>query len=399
VAALKSAGLIPNFSTVASWNAPTPADRSGTYQPCDVTHLGGMAPYQPSGGPAPYIGPFTEDQAWYIATGSSVALSNMMVWLDVSGTMPWHYRDETTHAPINVDTYSGIILGGGGTPPMHTVGDATGITVDTAHLPDFGYLPYLLTGDPYALECVQFTSGYCRIAYKPGNGYSLGFATRAWAWALRSLVDAVDATPSVTPSWFLPKSYYTNYMAGERDWTTTNFVSGASGPLSGPFACISNAPDQSPETGPIPAGCGFASFMEDYANLVIALIVQRGHTDWTSILNWKIQNAFARTNGTSGWNRSFPGPQWVQCRNTTSDPFDTTWTQLYAHYGGLPGQDNTNMLPGQDPTAAQVTHATLSLGATLGVTGAAALRDWMRPQMTAVVPTTTNLMQWQFSVA
>ena len=52
---------------------------------------------------------------------------------------------------------------------------------DTTHEPTLGYLPFLLTGDPYALEEIQFTTTFDYIHFGGEQLFALDNATRAYA--------------------------------------------------------------------------------------------------------------------------------------------------------------------------------------------------------------------------
>ncbi|MBI4892556.1 MAG: hypothetical protein HY821_18165 [Acidobacteria bacterium] len=90
----------------------------------------------------------------------------------------------------------------------------SGWTVDLSHQPSISFLPYILTGDYYHLEELQFWGALNAAAGNPGDCYycrhsTWGFIndqTRGNAWGLRTLAHAAWATPDGTPE----KTYFTD---------------------------------------------------------------------------------------------------------------------------------------------------------------------------------------------
>jgi hypothetical protein len=79
---------------------------------------------------------------------------------------------------------------------------------DLAHQPSFTYVPYLLTGDWFYLEEMQFwaayslaytNSGACHYCRGPGNAGYIKTETRGEAWALRNIAHAAVMTPDDQP--------------------------------------------------------------------------------------------------------------------------------------------------------------------------------------------------------
>ncbi|MCC6590946.1 MAG: hypothetical protein IT168_29925 [Bryobacterales bacterium] len=152
----------------------------------------------------------------------------------VSGHVPIHARDAMAnkqfcpHSCEQSPTVQGRVVSvearpsvnhndAQGEDKMPAVGPSPlgGWSPDIAHLPDFAFVPYLLTGDYYFLEELHFwasvivTSGnpssdcdYCRH----GDWGMFGGEIRGRAWGLRTLGFAVLMSPDGTPE----KSYFTD---------------------------------------------------------------------------------------------------------------------------------------------------------------------------------------------
>ena len=78
---------------------------------------------------------------------------------EAASTVPWIVRDEKTGAPLDVIAYpKASLYGPRGSDPF--IPSLQGpVTPDSAHQPALAYLPFLLTGDPYHLESLQFQAG------------------------------------------------------------------------------------------------------------------------------------------------------------------------------------------------------------------------------------------------
>jgi hypothetical protein len=131
-----------------------------------------------------------------------------------AGRYPIHYRDEKTLRPLRFSEYPSLVIGdgcgfkdngasSGGTTPVCSGG---GRSWDTAHSPSVGYMAYLLTGRWYFMEEVQFaaTTNFLGLTNTEiMRGFSAGifhpvagaFQTRAAAWTVRTLIQALTVTP------------------------------------------------------------------------------------------------------------------------------------------------------------------------------------------------------------
>jgi hypothetical protein len=128
--------------------------------------------------------------------------------------------------------------------------------------------------------------------------------------------------------------------------------------------------------------------MEDYEAAVLGHVVQIGFVDWRPILEWKLVNSLARTNGTSGWVRAKPTPYNVALRATDKSPYAQSWQELWdLNVTMQPGiavyDDPDTMPPGDSLVYASYTMSALALAASVGVDGAADCYAWLRGQLVA----------------
>ncbi len=146
------------------------------------------------------------------------AWANTLVWSNASGTIPWHYTDESTGQPPSIITYSSIdalhwalstpVLAngvptessGGGTPAAN--GQRWGHIGDVAHHPRFSLWPYVVTGRYYHLYLLKQWANEEIMAVTPGVGRggracsTPSIETRAFGWCIRGMGTAAYIVPS-----------------------------------------------------------------------------------------------------------------------------------------------------------------------------------------------------------
>ena len=94
---------------------------------------------------------------------------------------------------------------------------------ETGHSPDVYYVPFLVTGDPYMLEEMQFQATYDHMRMQGTKHWGVHDALRSHAWTMRTLAHCIAATPAgALPSWLQPKSYWEAYVAEALMWCLAN---------------------------------------------------------------------------------------------------------------------------------------------------------------------------------
>jgi len=290
--------------------------------------LAGITPYIPSTGERDEIGLFTEAQAEYLCQRTQTAWASVQAQLEASGTIPWHFRDEKTNAPLDVNEYPQATMYGSTGDPL-IKNPTSPITLDDSHEGSFAFLSFALTGDPYALEEMQFYTTYNTICVPPNarQNWNLGHAVRAVAWALRALAQNATMTPVEVPSWLMSREYFKTLLDQEREWFMTRWVGSTTPPASN-FNIVSDG-NGAPASPPIPANGYVSIWMEDFLSAVLGWIVCAGHEDWRPIMNWKAKDIMARTNGISGWVRAVPTLYTMVIRGTSSGPYADDWLEAW----------------------------------------------------------------------
>ena len=194
---LAASGLVPNY-----WKK-NPDDTvlnelTQTYTPMQQ---GDWTAYMGAGGYQDQIGLLPKWDALYInSNGDSRAFDSVIANANSLNSYPIVWRDPSTEYPIILSSWvSWTILGdGGGGATNYSAGP---LTWDVAHHGSAGYLAYLITGDYYYLETMEYQASliYLVISSINGSGPSRLLKpgqTRGVAWTNRSIGQLVAIAPS-----------------------------------------------------------------------------------------------------------------------------------------------------------------------------------------------------------
>ena len=221
---------------------------------------------------------------------------------EASGTISMHLRDPETAAPL--DLIQGL-------PEAHQLSErrrsdravdraASSLTTAGTRL-RASYLPWLLTGDPYYLEALQFQANI-EIIGEPASG-RYTWAGRYGAWPLRNKLYAAVASPDDPPRWLLARSVFHQHMEGVRAEALKDMAS--EDPILAVFRARQFGGSQG--TPAHPSGTYAVFWQCAFESLVYGMCVQLGFDEWSEQLTWKIDSEVQRTNG-DAWPRSAPCP-------------------------------------------------------------------------------------------
>src|SRR4029077_2854920 len=243
---------------------------------------------------------------------------------------------------------------------------------------------FLLTGDPYAIEEMQFAVIFNTICKPPNDrgNYSMGGALRAHAWALRAMAHAAKISPDNPPKWLLPRSNFQQMLDGNRD-----FVAGYANSTETLFAklhCLADPRWGAPPETYIPPDCANAPWWEDYEQVVQGHVVELGFDDWRPNYEWHVRNIVDRCSTTSGWNRSSAFPYKIAVRPAADQPFATDWADCWkmnCASGNCVEADPAHLPPSTDIAYPQEGLACLAMAVRFGIDGAAAAHDWLAAEL------------------
>lgn len=254
---------------------------------------------------------------------------------DLAGTWSMHYRDKNTGRPISLidypymtilgtrgDTYNKVTKQYEAFPSCPKTVCATPFQHDSAHQPNLAYLPYLVTGDYYHLEELQFWSMWNVFSTNPGyrkniQGLLERQQVRGQAWSLRTLAQAAYITPDNDRL----KEHFNRILTSNLDWYNANYLNGGAG--ANALGVLSNA------SAIVYSGdTGVAPWQDDFFTSALGLTVELGYTKALPLLQWKATFPIERMIG--------DGTCWVgsamykmSVRATATSPLYTTIAEAF----------------------------------------------------------------------
>jgi hypothetical protein len=254
----------------------------------------------------------------------------MLNTADLAGSWSSHYRDRETGRPISlVDHPYLTLLGNRGdtfnpaTNKYEAFPDCGGDCKtpnfsDSAHQPAFNYLPYLLTGDYYQLEELQFWTMYNLFQSNPGyretsKGLFNRDQVRGQAWSMRTLGEAAYITPDDDPL----KPQFQQFLANNLDWYNKTYTDNAGanklGVLTNGYAIVYDN------------GIGLAPWQDDFFTQAIGHVSDLGFTKAQDLLRWKTRFAIGRM--------SDPEYCWIMAAVYSMKVRPSATADLYATFG------------------------------------------------------------------
>jgi len=338
---LKHTRAIPNYDPDV-----LPQDVGNMYRKFESANHGPMGagviyPAMPVTGGRPDIAPLPAWTVAYLMTMDRHPAELTMNAGDLAGSFPAHYRNEKTGRPATSEDFPKIsthynYVGHGDAnlaiPDYGTWGK--GLVPEAAHEPSLAFVPYLVTGERYYLEELQFWSQWNAWDTAPEyHGFAKGLIgwdqIRGQGWSLRTLAQAAYITPDADPlKGVILRELHAN--AAWYDQTYTN----------NPNANIFHvALRQSSETTSV------APWMDDFLTWAAQYAVELGFDEWRPFARWKAYFPVQRMIN--------PGYCYVMATKyylTVMDSphhFLDSWADLFVHNVPKPFRE-----PGQRPQCA-----------------------------------------------
>lgn len=366
----------------------------GTYKPLG---LAGLSPAMGMAGGRQDFGVVTAAAGEYIATGNFDALRIMLDQADSLGSWPFVARDPKTRTPLRFDgdlidaSYQDKRFGERTIKVSYRQVEHRGKMVtqkpDQAHLPSFSYVPWMLTGDPYYLEGLQF-----EMVWVVGRSQNIGNAVfprlvhneqmRSLSWSIRTVIQAALGVPEDTPNWLVPKSYYDWISRGNAAAWTLFFVEGqraqlrwGGGPEVGHYGQWSGMTERKQ-----PHEILFRRWMVDFMALSLAHGVLGGRDEWRPMLDWQMNTAVEGGRYLRGLIATYsPSPRFPDGRLATS----------FAEMAKIHQDHITEYAARSGPPQRgyhyywQYYHSVIRVAEHFGVPGAAELAAWLESQRRA----------------
>lgn len=336
------------------------------------------------------VGHVTGPQGKYLVSQSEAWWNQVLAQAEAGSGFPWHIRDERG-TPIDfyrtasegIDIVNRLRLNAHTNNatwaeylplPKHSKTantEATATTVwalDRAHQPSLFQLSWLMTGDPFYLEEMQFANSFNTLS-KPWDRTADNLAdltkdqVRGVAWNLRTMIGLRMTTPVSVPGWLLPRSYFERQSPENAAEIVRTFVNGTSN-LHSVLHSMSN---------------GF--WQQDFLTFEVAWATWLGLAEWKPVYDHAIQNAFARVNGTSGWERRCPTVYFLAGNDSQWTSWKNAWEVEQATNNRVV-TDSTILCRMNAYTS--YLNGVLSLATHIGTPEAETLHRWLQEKMEAM---------------
>lgn len=240
--------------------------------------------------------------AWLLNQGPNSAAVTLGT-ADLAGSWSMHYRDKDTDKPISLIDYPYMTLLGNSGDTLNPAtkkreafpGGLKGLTDtpnkhDVSHQPNLAYLPYLMTGDLYYLEELQFWAMYNVFSSNPGyrenrKGLVHRDQVRGQAWALRTLAEAAYITPDDDRL----KSNFTEIVDNNLAWYNAEYTDNPDANKLGlnatNYAVIYNGK------------LGVGPWQDDFFTQAIGHVAELGFAEAERLLRWKTKFVIERMIG------------------------------------------------------------------------------------------------------
>jgi hypothetical protein len=298
--ALVKSGAIPALDPRTEISQDTIAGYANQWSQVDTgpMGIGTVEDYMPATGGRGDIGPLPSWTSHYLLTMAPEIWNTVAGNGRLGGSWSIHYRDKDTGLPVSLDDYPRMTLLGNHSDTYNPATDQFEAfpdcgpngcsqpeqrSPDTAHQPSLAFVPYLLTGDYYYLEELQFWANWNMFRANPGyrqagDGLVKSDQVRGQAWSLRTLAQAAFITPDAHPM----KSYFEQKMANNIEWYNAQYVEAAHNPLGwiSPLLSEDIDDDGSDEIVTSP-------WMDDFFTWAVDYVYQLGYQDIRPMQVWK----------------------------------------------------------------------------------------------------------------
>lgn len=328
---------LPNYdqSVTVSEAALGALQRAWSGPKTEPMGVGLANPYMGSTGGRPDIGLLPGWSASYLLSMDARAKEVMLGTADLAGSWSAHYRDQATGRPVSLADYPYMTVLG---QPPDTRNPATGKHEafpvcaapgacstpnqhDASHQPAFAYLPYLVTGDYYYLEELQFWAMWNSFMSNPGyreagKGLLKSDQVRGQAWSLRTLGEAAYITPDADPL----KGAFRHMLDANLDWYNSQY---SQHPEANRLGALTHGYALTYEKG-----TSLAPWMDDFFTAAVGHVAELGFAAAKPLLAWKVTFPIARMRGKGAcW---ITGAQYaVKVRDSANAPIYTDIGQVW----------------------------------------------------------------------
>lgn len=259
--------------------------------------IGAAMAYMPTTGAHDDIGLLPAWQSSYLLSMDKRARDAMIATADGSGSWSMHYRDKNTDLPVSLFDFPCMTLVGNEGDAYNyekrrseafprAGGDvSTPYTNDTAHQPSLAYLPYLVTGDYYYLEELQFWAMYNTFMSNPnyrgkGQGLIIWDQLRGQGWSMRTIGQAAYITPDSDPL----KAQFNTFLNNNLDFYNTTY---ALNPAANKIGVMTHGYSMHDDVHVAP-------WMDDFFTSAMGYLIDLGFEKARPIFEWKTRFTVGR---------------------------------------------------------------------------------------------------------
>jgi len=351
VAYLLDSKAIPNYDRSLTIPESSLASMASSWSGSKIEPMGAGAAntYMPGTGARPDIGLLPRWTVRYILSQDQRAKDVMLGTDNLAGSWPIHYRNKNTDLPVTTADYPYMTLLGSTSDTYNSTtgkyesfpacgGDCTTpFSPDASHQPSFAYVSYIVTGDQYYLEELQFWTDYNIFRSNPykrehEKGLFYWAQVRGQAWSMRTLGNAAYITPDDSPL----KTYYSSILKNNIDWYNNTYIDNTSNSYSNNLGAIQNGyayiyDRSSTYTSNL---LGLAPWQDDFFTASIGHLTDLNIPNALKLLTWKAKFPVSRMVDTNFC--------WIVASNYSlilrddlSTPVTfTNWNQVYSANNG-----------------------------------------------------------------
>ncbi|HCI1171256.1 TPA: hypothetical protein NOB78_002933 [Enterococcus faecium] len=282
-------------------------------------------------GGRPDLGLAPDSYAAYILSGDKRAKAIMLLSGDVGGSWAGHARNDD-YTQLDIVHYPrATILGNLGDtlnpltkqyeklPLLTTVSKNLD---ESAHQPGFAYVPYLLTGDYFYLEELQFWCNYNGYVSNPyyrlyEKGVVKSDQVRGQGWSIRTMAQAAY----ITPDTHYNKMVFQYILDSNMEWYRTTYTDGTDNVLG---VLTHGMAIGYPVKGV--AKVGVAPWMDDFFTQGVGCAAELGNAEAVRLLKWKAKFQIGRMID-PGYCPKDAAIYQLRVRDTETSPFYTTLKQ------------------------------------------------------------------------
>ncbi|WP_239700837.1 hypothetical protein [Massilia sp. 9096] len=306
VAYLIGTRALPNFDQSLTIPSDAIATIANNWKSSSTEPMGNglITGYMPMTGGRDDIGLLPNWAATYLLSQDADLRNITLRTADLAGSFSAHYRDKKTGRPVSLSDYPYMTIAGNygdtwnpTTNKMEAFPGCAGqgmcdspYSHDVSHQPSMAYLPYLVSGDYYYLEELQFWAMWDAFETNPNyrnnvQGIMQSEQVRGQGWALRTIAEAAYISPDKDTL----KTTFNNIVNNNLDWYTNTYINDKNanklGVIVNGYAFAYND------------GHGIAPWQDDFFTSAIGHIAELGFTKANNLLTWKVQYPISRMVG------------------------------------------------------------------------------------------------------